>query len=90
MILCRGNPFEVGLGLRELVYRVDFLEPFCKDPLIHLGFGGWEFSKELNKILFVYAQNVGKEGFDLKIQTYGESKVRGLRVHYLAIQMDDE
>lgn len=84
-----GNPLETGSGMRELVYRVDFDEPFCKEPLIHLGFGGWEFSKEFNKILYVFAQNIGKDGFDLKIQTLLDSKVRGMRVHYLAIQMED-
>jgi len=84
------NPNEISKIInqpsdREVVQKITFDKPFEKAPKIYVGFSHLDTDSDTNKIrIRVATENITKDGFTIKVQTWVVSRIFGFRIEWLA------
>jgi len=70
---------------REVKQKINFDKPFNKTPKIHAGLSHLDTDSDTNNIrIRVVIEDITKEGFTLKVQTWIVSRIFGFKVEWLA------
>ena len=70
---------------REMKKEITFDTPFNKEPKIHCGLAHIDTDSSANSIrISVVIDNLTKDGFTIKVQTWLVSRIFGFRVEWLA------
>jgi hypothetical protein len=70
---------------RRLRVKVGFASPFRSAPLVHLGLCGFDISEHDCARLTVEAQNVTREGFEIVLGTWFNTRLWRVEVNWLAL-----
>lgn len=79
-----GYTLDKNTGDRSLTIEVTFLTPFETKPEIVLSIIGFDSDKTENLRYSIEAKSVSRDGFTIKINTWGASKIYGLTGNWLA------
>ena len=87
----RWNLYESGIG-RKRVFRdkITFSQPFENPPKVLIAISGFDisdFGQSFRSSLDVQAERITTEGFTVQFNAYNTSKVRGLTVDWLAVDI---
>ena len=80
-----GGEMWTGLGVREVWHPVRFSEKFRRPPLVQVGLSMWDMSNEANHRVDLQAMNVRRDGFELVVRTWEDTKIARIRAEWLAI-----
>lgn len=79
-----GWQLHEGEGQRTHVSAVRFARGFATAPRVVLGVSGLDTEKHTDTRFNVSARNVSRDGFDLCIRTWGDTKLLAIEVGWLA------
>jgi hypothetical protein len=81
-----GWSLNAGAGMRHHIVFVRFTTPFAKQPAIVLAVTTIDGApaRDGNVRVAVKADNVSRDGFVVKISTWGESRIAGIEGTWLA------
>jgi len=79
-----GYTLDKNTGDRSLTIEVTFLTPLETKPEIVLSIIGFDADKTENLRYSIEAKSVSRDGFTIKINTWGASKIYGLTGNWLA------
>ncbi|SFE57575.1 H-type lectin domain-containing protein [Roseivivax sediminis] len=80
-----GGDMWTGSGTRERRQRVVFSEAFSDVPSVHVALALWDFDSSANIRADLYADNVGRDGFEMVFRTWADTRVARVRTSWLAI-----
>ncbi|PWJ15099.1 H-type lectin domain-containing protein [Jannaschia seohaensis] len=80
-----GGPMWVGEGPREVRCRVTFSEPFRSPPALMTGLALLDIDSSANLRLDLSHGEVTREGAELILKTWGDSRLARLRADWSAI-----
>lgn len=81
-----GFTLDKGTGERIMTIEVEFPKPFEKKPMVFVGVNYVDADKTTNLRYKVEATSVSRDGFTLKISTWGDTKIFGLGGFWVAHQ----
>lgn len=81
-----GWSLNGGTGKRNHIVFVRFTGPFAALPEVHLSLAAFDgaSASDGNLRVALRAENITRDGFVLKISTWGESRIAGVRGTWLA------
>ncbi|HRO16248.1 MAG TPA: H-type lectin domain-containing protein [Paracoccus sp. (in: a-proteobacteria)] len=79
------GPMWAGQGPRSVRRIVVFDRPFLDSPAVHVGLGMWDIAGGANQRVDVLAEDVTAEGFVIRFQTWGDTRIARVRADWLAI-----
>ena len=71
---------------RVYTKRVDFAEPFSALPTVLVAIRALDTSKDANTRIIVSAANIDARGFEMRFQTWSDSKVYDIIIDWIAYQ----
>lgn len=80
-----GDSFESGSGPRTHYYWVPFDSIYCLIPKVHVSITGFDTANNANQRLIVSIYNIFTNGFNLKVDTWMDSKIYSVKVDFIAI-----
>ena len=86
------GPMWAGEGPREVVYPILFSEPFTDVPVVTAGLSMWDIAADANSRVDLSVQTVSTRGCELRLRTWGDTRIARVRVSWQAIgpARDDE
>ena len=81
-----GYSLNGGSGQRAYSTFIKFTKAFTKDPMVMVSLTSYDGApgKDGNVRVAVKAESVTKEGFTLKVSTWGDSRVTGVEGSWIA------
>ncbi len=81
-----GFTLDKGTGERIVTISVEFPQSFEKRPTVTVGVNRLDTDKGTNTRFNVQATSVSRDGFTLKITTWGDTKIYGIGGFWIAHQ----
>lgn len=81
-----GFTLDKGSGERVVLISVEFPKPFEKKPMVVVGVNQVDADKTTNLRYKVEATSVSRDGFSIKIITWGDTKIFGIGGFWIAHQ----
>lgn len=81
-----GFTFDKGTGERVITLEVEFPKPFEKKPTVVIAVNHVDADKTTNLRYSVQATSISRDGFTLRISTWGDTKIFGLGGFWVAHQ----
>lgn len=80
-----GGAMWTGEGPREIRVPVRFGASFAAPPALQLGVTMWDVSNVAAMRLDIGSEEVGRDGFTLRVSSWGDSRIARLRIGWFAI-----
>ncbi len=80
-----GSPIEVGSGPRSDEFQATFVTPCSKTPVVQYSVVGVDGSNAANLRYLVSIKNVDVKGFTVHLETWADTKLFGIWIHWTAI-----
>lgn len=80
-----GGPMWTGEGSREARVSVVFSAPFRIPPAVILGLSLLDLDRRTNARLDLTADRVTRDGFDIVLRTWGDSRIARIRADWTAL-----
>lgn len=86
------GPMWAGNGPREVIYPIVFDEAFIDLPVVTASLSMWDMADGANARLDLSVQTVSTRGFELRLRTWGDTRIARVRAAWQAIgpARDDE
>jgi len=72
-------------GSRTYVSNILFDAPFSNVPIVHVGLSGFDIDQRDSARISVHAAAITSTGFDLRIQTWRNTRVYKVEVSWIAL-----
>lgn len=84
----QGKSMATAKAIGQLVYSkyVPFGEPFTADPQVTTALTAIDASNASNLRVLVLPMRISRQGFDLRVQTWGDTKLHFVQVTWTAFQ----
>ena len=70
---------------RSFVSNILFDAPFSNVPIVHVGLSGFDIDQRDSARISVHAEAISPNGFDLRIQTWLNTRVYKVEVSWIAL-----
>lgn len=80
-----GGPMWVGEGAREARQKVVFSTAFRSAPAVIVGLSLLDLDRRTNARLDLVAENVTREGFEIVLRTWGDTRIARIRADWTAL-----
>lgn len=80
-----GGPMWVGEGAREARQKVVFSPAFRSAPAVIVGLSLLDLDRRTNARLDLTAENVTREGFEMVLRTWGDTRIARIRADWTAL-----
>ena len=86
-----GGEMWTGTGQRERRRRVSFSKIYKDVPTVQVAMSMWDLDNATPARLDLRAETITKDGFDLVLRTWGDTRIARARANWIAIgQLDNE